>query len=849
MGDSVTLEKGDGPAVPDGTSSVGVMSEILRFGRFDLDCEARELCRDGTPVRLRQQPLRVLETLATHPGRVVSRSVLKARVWDRDTFVDFEQGLNDCVKEIRAALGDRAETPTYIQTLPRRGYRFLAPVERVALDAARGGDVVDAGTSHDSPKVPAAAPWSGGGRWVVSLLGSAALGIGLWAMHERAGRPSAVTPARLLLAVVPFENLSGDAGQDYLAEGLSEDLSAELARRQDGRLAVMGRASAQRYLASPDRLSDARHEGVDYLLAGSVRREGDRLRVTARLVNTTDQTETWAGIYEENADAVLAVQSRIAAAIARSLPIVRRGPVMEGTQSAKAYDAYLRGLYFKGRGDTASLEKAAGALEEASRTDPQFAVAFATLADVLNHLVLYGRRRPETLAESKTAARRALLLDPTLASAHTALGGALHMEWDFEGAAVELQRGLDLGPGIAMTHYWAAGFFASVGRQEEAIAAARQSLELDPAALSIVADVGWYCLNAGRYDDAIAAARRSLDLEPGFEPALWFLLRAYEGQGRWADAHRVALDLLRQSGAGAKDVERLRALEARAAIRVLRERRLAALEDAGRRGSPSWFNLAAENAELGRVDDAFRWLELATSATSRCSSISVPKAHSASFGVTRGSTRCSVASEYPDLPNRHRTKNRQDAAEGRALGRGSQRGCTRQSSAARRRPRVLESRGLGQPRDAHDLDGPAQRHGDHGPRLRAGLEHAHLQSLAAGRHAPDLDREAAAPARARSHGDQHVPREGHRWQGGRGRDARVDLGPQSRPARLVADHLPTRLVEARMGLGQDRLERGAPSRSPWCRSVRRRRRRRPAPPPPAPRPPPPRRPSSQGSRV
>lgn len=430
----------------------------FRFGPFELDGESGELRRGGSPVHLRLQAVRVLEALASQPGRTVSRAELQARVWSDDTFVDFEQGLNSCMKEIRAALGDSTEQPDYVQTLPRRGYRFIAPVE-----------------TSNGPRIAPAQP------------------------RRRALRVAAVGAILLLL------------GQDppgSFLQGRVED--------------------------APERPRDA-----------------------------------------------------------------------------AAHDAYLRGLYLRERQGLASLRSAAKALDEATAREPGFAPAQAALAEVQLRLALHSEAPDVALVRAKAAARRALQRDPHHALAHAALGAALHLEWDFEGAEPHVREALERGPRIAATHYWGAGFLASIASYEEAIAAARRAVELDPGSLSVAADLGAYYLMAGRYDEAVEASRRSLELEPGFEPALWCLLRANESLGLWREARDVASALAARRGAREAPPPHFSNVEPRQAAARLREWRLAQLEAEARSGSPSWYVLAALNAELGRQQEALRWLRWA----------------------------------------------------------------------------------------------------------------------------------------------------------------------------------------------------------------------------------------------
>jgi TolB-like protein len=240
-----------------------VTSDLLRFDTFQLDTATGELQKSGRPVHLTVQPAKVLTFLALNAGRLVTRDDLHGHVWSGDTFVDFEQGLNFCIKQIRDALGDDARAPKYIETLPRRGYRFLARVEHVAPE-----------------------------------------------------------PRRVMLAVLPFENVGGDAEQEYFSDGLTDEMITALGRLNPGQLGVIGRTSSMRYKSALKSVADIGRElGVSHVLEGSVRRSGDRVRVTARLVRIADQIQAWTDSFDRTLDDMLAVQSEIAQAVAREVGV------------------------------------------------------------------------------------------------------------------------------------------------------------------------------------------------------------------------------------------------------------------------------------------------------------------------------------------------------------------------------------------------------------------------------------------------------------------------------------------------------------------------------------------------
>jgi TolB-like protein len=304
---------------------------VLEFGVFQLDVQTSELRKDGKPVRLQPQPVKVLALLAANAGSLVTREQIRSQIWSGDTFVDFEQGLNYCIAQIRSALGDQAKSPQYIETLQRRGYRFLAPV--------RGGAASDAAAG------------------------------------------------RILLAVLPFENLSGDAGQEYFSDGLTEDMIAQLGRINPERLGVIARTSAMKYKNTRKTVSEIGRElGAAYLVEGSVRRGGSRMRVVSQLVRTADQTQVWSHTFERALTDVLALQGELATAIAREVRVslapheaqrlARLAPV-----DPQAHEAYLKGRYFWNKRTEEAMQQGITCFEEAIRFQPDYAPAYDGISD------------------------------------------------------------------------------------------------------------------------------------------------------------------------------------------------------------------------------------------------------------------------------------------------------------------------------------------------------------------------------------------------------------------------------------------------------------------------------------
>jgi TolB-like protein/Tfp pilus assembly protein PilF len=436
--------------------------DLLRFDTFELDTSTGELQNSGTPVRLPPQPSRVLGLLASNAGALVTRDELRGRIWSGDTFVDFEQGLNFCIKQIRAALGDDAKAPKYIETLPRRGYRFLARVERVA----------------DAPR-------------------------------------------RVTLAVLPFENVGGDADQEYFSDGLTDEMITQLGRLNPDELRIVGRTSSMQYKNTRKTVAEIGAElGVSYVLEGSVRRAGDRMRVTTRLVRAADQSQVWTESYDRNVDDILAVQSDTAYAVAREVNVklsprgarrlaVRR-PV--GTQ---AHEAYLRGRHFWNQRTQAGFKKGIEHFTSAIASEPEYAEAYDGICDSYVMLACRGVLPVrETFDKAKDAARKALAIDPELGEAHASLAHVRLHAWDWNGLDADFQRALELSPGHAIAHYWHAEYLMAMGRTDEAVAKVRTARDMDPLSAVLNSSLSMILYLARRFDEAAAVLRSALDVNP-----------------------------------------------------------------------------------------------------------------------------------------------------------------------------------------------------------------------------------------------------------------------------------------------------------------------------------------------
>jgi TolB-like protein/Flp pilus assembly protein TadD len=431
---------------------------IVRFGVFELDFRASELRKQGTKVKLQEQPFQILQVLLQRPGEIVTREELQQKIWPADTFVDFDHGLYNAIKRLRESLGDSAETPRFVETLSRRGYRFVGRIERGA------------------PRVRS-------------------------------------------LAVLPLENLSHDPHQEYFAEGLTEALITTLAKV--GELRVVSRTSVMQYKRVRKPLPEiARELGVDAIVEGTVLRSGHRVRITAQLIDAPKETHLWAESYERDLRNVLALQSEVAQAIAREIQI--KLTPQEQVHLAEvhvvdpeAYEAYLQGRYYWNRRSGEGFGKAVQYFQQAITKDPTYAAAHAGLADCLSILGLWSLVSPDEGRKAKQLAVKALELDGSLAEAHASLALATMLyDYDFAAAEREFERSIELNPRYATAHSWFGLGLSLMGRYEEAYTEATRAIRLDPHSSAIHFILGWVYAFGRRYDQAIKQFEKALELEP-----------------------------------------------------------------------------------------------------------------------------------------------------------------------------------------------------------------------------------------------------------------------------------------------------------------------------------------------
>ena len=580
----------------------------LRFGIFELDPASGELRRQGVRVRLPEQPLQILLALLERPGHVLTREELQDRLWPAGSNVDFDRGLNKAVNRVREALGDDADNPRFIETLPQRGYRFIGPV----------GPLVVASAEPLLPPhpPPAAKPptWSRK-QWLAAVgFGAAAIPAVLagrrWLASPDAGPIASI-------AVLPLENLSGDAEQEYFSDGMTDELIGEIARI--GSLRVISRTSIMQYKKGQRKSlpAIARELGVDAIVEGTVVRAQGKVRITAQLIRARDDRHLWSGKYERELTDVLAMQAEVARAIviqirATLIPLSPAAAAYRTRQvSPAALEALLRGDYFLHRG-IRTVTKSMEAFNRAIEIDPNLAEAYAGLGQALCYAGIFGfRPSAEAFPEARRNARKAFDLDESNPAAHNVLAEVLKgHDWNMPAAEAEYRRALELNPSHLLTRLWYAEYFSRLGRNEEALAESARALALDPVSPLSHNNRAMILWAAHRFDDAVREARRALELDPNFVNAYWWMGAAQAHQGDLPKAiESFARGLAMSDGTVFRGLlghayglagQKAKALELLAEIEKIAKNRYVSPVD-----------LAVIHAGLGEADSTFQWMETA----------------------------------------------------------------------------------------------------------------------------------------------------------------------------------------------------------------------------------------------
>ncbi|MEX2272248.1 MAG: winged helix-turn-helix domain-containing protein [Vicinamibacterales bacterium] len=533
----------------------------VRFDVFELDLAGGELRRGDTPIHLQPQPSKVLMLLASRAGELVSREEIQKQVWAGDTFVDFDQGLNYCIRQIRAALGDAAETPRFIETVPRRGYRFLAGV------------------------TPAAAP----------------------------------APGRAMLVVLPFQNLTGDPDEDYLSDGLTEEVIAQLARLNPEGLGVIARTSAMRYKRTDKSIEMIGRElAVSHALEGSLRRGDGRIRVTTQLIRIGDRTHLWAESFDRGAGDILGLQADVAQAVAREIgiqltPQARVQLASPRVVDPRVYEAYLKGRYFWKKRAREALLKSVQYFNQAIEIDSSYAPAYAGLADVYLTQLDYNYLPPrEAFMLAERALFEGLRLDDMVAEPHTSLGHLRMHQFKWAAAEQQFRRAIALNAGYDSAHYYYGNLLAAYGRFDAAIAEANRALELDPLAVNARLNRLFILYMARRYDRALEEISEALELDPAHTPLYYHLGLVYERQGAYDRAIEAFQKVsLPSHSRGATVLAAIGYAHAKAGRRAEAAAILKQLEDLCAREYVSLYDLALLHLALNDSERAFERLSKA----------------------------------------------------------------------------------------------------------------------------------------------------------------------------------------------------------------------------------------------
>jgi len=497
---------------------------ILRFGVFELNPRSGELRKQGIKIRLQGQPVEILAMLLERPGEPITRDELQKKLWPADTFVDFDQGLNNAMKRLRAALDDDADSPHFIETLPRHGYRFIG-----AVNGAERTSVVTAKPTRRLRSLIFPAAFG-----LLAVIGITVVLLGLNVQGWRGRLLGRAKPNIQALAVLPLADLSGDPEQEYFADGLTEELVTELGKV--AALRVISHTSVNRFKGTKKPLQEiARELQVDAIVEGSVSRQANRVRVTANLIQAFPEKHLWAESYDRDLRNVLDLQSEVARTIADRIKITvtpeeRLRLSATQTVNPEAHELYLKGTFYNDKWTKEGFERGIEYFNQALQKEPRNARAYAGLAVAYGGLGIYGDITG--YPQQKAAALKALQIDDTLAEAHNTLAWAkFTYDWDTAGAEQEFRRAIELNASDARAHAWYGIFLAMQGRIEDSLQQVKSARELDPLSIANTSLAYRTYYNAHNYDKAIEVCRNALDMDPNFVHAHQRLIAIYERKG------------------------------------------------------------------------------------------------------------------------------------------------------------------------------------------------------------------------------------------------------------------------------------------------------------------------------
>jgi len=631
------------------------LEQPIRFGEgFELDLHPRRLRRGSHALKLERIPFEILLLLLEHRDEIVTRDQIVSRVWGEAAFLDTDNSIRGAIRKLRQVLKDDAETPRFIQTVTGQGYRFIAlviaPKEAIVASEpaasavptsdrdfvselddwmqARRLRLVEPDQERTPEKATDAGSAHGPGnrndhRWLfvgaVALLSAAFLLTFLvvrgW---RRASNPPPHSQGKIVLAVLPFENLSRDPDQEFFSDGLTEEMIAQVGKLNRDRLTVVARSSVAKYKGSNLAAKEIGKElKADYLVQGSVRRSSDRVRITVQLIQAQNQTDLWTESYDRELKDLLAVQDSVVQSIASEIHIAltdeqEKRLAAPRQISPEAYEAYLKGRYYWNKRTGESMQKAEQYFEQAIDNDATYAAAYSGLADCNSGLAWHGFKSPaEALPKAYAAARKALEINPESAEAHASLGIAMSHRWDWAGAEAEFRRALQLDPHYANAHHFYGDYLSIRSRHGEAIAEAKRALELDPLNLMISTWVGFRYYMARDYSRAIDRNRNSVELDPNFAAAHLLLGKDYVEAGLHSEAVnelKKAADLSGDSPLYTAQLASALAAGGRNgdALRIAHQ-----LETISKKRYVSPYGLAQIYAASNKKGDTFKWLQAA----------------------------------------------------------------------------------------------------------------------------------------------------------------------------------------------------------------------------------------------
>jgi TolB-like protein/DNA-binding winged helix-turn-helix (wHTH) protein/Tfp pilus assembly protein PilF len=570
---------------------------VIHFGIFEIDTATNELRRKGIKVKLQEQPFQILLALVERPQQLVTRSELKSRLWPADTNVDFDQGLNRAVAKLRDALDDPAEQPVYIQTISRKGYRFLAPVETIEA----------AGNRIAVPMLPT-------GGWAVAG-GIAIIVAVITLLFLRFGQSNARAQTQIRsIAVLPFENISGDPQQEFLSDGITDALITELAELKE--VSVLSRASVMGYKGRQVPLTQiAQALKVDALIEGTTIRSEDTVRITVQLVSARNGTHVWAQTYEHPFNSIIALQDNIAKDVSEQIHAnLQLGQASKRETNGIAYEAYLRGrsYVFAGFDTPQTLRRSQHYFEQAIQADPNFAPAYSGLAESYVLLSEFRWLSPnDAYRPAREAIKKALQLDPTIGEAHTALGWlSWRHEWDWQTAEKEYRYGCELSPNDVDAYQALTWFLAWRGRTAEALEEIARIRQIDPTQVLPLDEAGIY-YHQRNYKSLVEVGQKSVTLRPDFWVSHYFLGVGYEGSGQLPAAIAEYKKAAEMSQGDTDPTAQLAHGYAVAGQRAEAEQILGRLQENAKTRYVSPYMIATIYAGLGQKEKAFYFLEKA----------------------------------------------------------------------------------------------------------------------------------------------------------------------------------------------------------------------------------------------